>query len=121
MLSVLIIDNFLKIFENFFKGWKFKKYPREDNSNTSCKQITSELKINRFSMMFFTFKGVVKQNKLWIFQERTDFGLSSLTDSLQFVFFISFQKNKYVTLIENSLLNYNRFNSNNSFDNFLYG
>ena len=33
----------------------------------------------------------------------------------------SFQKNKSVSLIENSLLNYNRFNPNNSFDNFMVG
>ena len=33
----------------------------------------------------------------------------------------SLQKNKSVSLIENSLLNYNRFNPNNSFDNFMVG
>ena len=33
----------------------------------------------------------------------------------------SFQKNKSVSLIENSLLNYNRFNPNNSFDTFMVG
>ena len=31
------------------------------------------------------------------------------------------QKGNQVSLIENSLLNYNRFNSNNSFDNFMVG
>ena len=33
----------------------------------------------------------------------------------------SIQKNNQPYLIENSLLNYNRFNSNNSFDNFMVG
>ena len=32
-----------------------------------------------------------------------------------------FSKKNQVTSIENSLLNYNRFNSNNRFDNFMVG
>ena len=34
---------------------------------------------------------------------------------------IDFQKNNKVSFIENSLLNYNRFNQNNSFENFMVG
>ena len=32
-----------------------------------------------------------------------------------------YRKNNQISLIENSLLNYNRFNSNNTFDNFMVG